>query len=36
MEAENKRASMNLMMQLRKVCNHPFLLLTKYDDLLNK
>jgi ATP-dependent helicase STH1/SNF2 len=32
---ENKKAMMNLMMQLRKICNHPFLFLTNYEDLLH-
>jgi ATP-dependent helicase STH1/SNF2 len=25
---------MNMMMQLRKICNHPYLFLTSYDDLI--
>lgn len=30
----NSKAMMNLMMQLRKCCNHPYLFLNNYDDII--
>lgn len=33
---ESKKAMMNLMMQLRKICNHPYLFLSNHEELLDK